>query len=42
MKEPDYVMMLMSSYGTLSERGEEKKTTLQSQRPKTGEDHQVP
>ena len=25
MKEPDYVMMLMSSYGTLSECGEEKK-----------------
>ena len=25
MKEPDYIMMLMSSYGTLSECGEEKK-----------------
>ena len=25
MKEPDYVMMLMSSYGTLSECGEETK-----------------
>ena len=25
MKEPDYVMMLMSSYGTLSECGEEEK-----------------
>ena len=27
MKEPDYVMMLMSSYGTLSECGEEKSDT---------------
>ena len=41
MKEPDYVMMLMSSYGTLSECGD-KKMTLQSKWPKTGEDVQVP
>ena len=41
MKEPDYVMMLMSSYGTLSECGEEK-TSLQSKWRKTGEDVQVP
>ena len=27
MKEPDYVMMLISSYGTLSECGEEKNDT---------------
>ena len=27
MKEPDYVMMRMSSYGTLSECGEEKSDT---------------
>ena len=27
MKEPDYVMMLMSSYGTLSECGGEKNNT---------------
>ena len=27
MKDPDYVMMLMSSYGTLSECGEEKNDT---------------
>ena len=40
MKEPDYVMMLMSSYGTLSECGEEK-MTLQSKWTKTGEDVQV-
>ena len=27
MKEPDYVMMLMSTYGTLAEVGEEKHNT---------------
>ena len=41
MKELDYIMMLMSSYGTLTECGEEK-MTLQSKWPKAGEDVQVP
>ena len=26
MKEPDYVMMIMTTYGTLGEFGEEKRT----------------
>ena len=26
MKEPDYVMMIMTTYGTLGEFGDEKKT----------------
>ena len=31
MKEPDYVMMLMSTYGTLTRMGETKKgTTLKA------------
>ena len=29
MKEPDYVMMLMSTYGTLTRMGGEQEVTLQ-------------
>ena len=28
MKEPDYIMQIMSTYGTLHEKGPEKKGTL--------------
>ena len=41
MKEPDYVMMLMSTYGTLAEVGEEK-MTLQGKWAENGEDFQIP
>ena len=42
MKEPDYVMMIMTTYSTLGEFGEEKKTLLHGQQSQACNNIQVP
>ena len=42
MKEPDYVMMIMTTYRTLGEFGEGKTTTLHGQQSQASENVQVP